>query len=828
MRNFDSRLVAGVTLTLSWIGCSGAQAQDADAGKGLADSVQEVVVTGTRRSDRTVENSPSPIDVIGGDALARQSFADMTDVLRTQVVSLNTQRFVTNDGAVLSRPFTLRGLPPDQTLVLMNGKRWHRGATIQFSRVPSSQGAQGVDIATIPTNAIKQVEVLRDGASAQYGSDAIAGVINFILKDASEGATIATRYGQFYEKDGQDTQVQGSVALPLTADGFLDVSGEYVRSRSTSRGVQRPDAQVLIDAGNTAVPVPAQRWGNPDAEAARAFFNSSIGLTDTTNIYAFGNYSWSTGDTEFFWRNPTNNSVLTTSVPLTSTPGGARFRWADAYPGGFTPLFGGTLRDSSLVAGLEGKATSNFSYDLSASYGRNEADYRITNTFNPSLGPTSPTSFHPGSLEQQETNVNFDTVYTWSLGWLASPLNVGSGLQYRREQYTVNLGEQAAWQVGPYARVLDPDSGRYVGLPVGSNGFPGYAPIQAGEFARSNWAAYVDLESDVTQRLSAGVAMRYEDFSDFGSTFNWKVSSRLELTDRVALRAAVNTGFRAPTPGQSNVTQVATNIDLATGQALTRGTLPSANPVAQFFGARPLKPEKSFNVAGGFVLRLPQNVLVTLDYFDIRVEDRISLSSDLPVSGTQRTHLVALGVPGGDNFDQINFFGNSFDSRTRGADLVATHSATLGGGLKLGTTLSVNYTDTKITQVSNPLALDRERRLDIEGITPALRGNLQFDAGRGPLNTLVRFNYYGKWTDYGTAADGSLDETLRAQWLVDLEAGYNFTERLRFTVGGENIFNAYPGKDKLQANRANGIVYPRFSPIGFNGGFWYARAVYSF
>lgn len=782
-----------------------------------------IVVTGTRRNDLTAANSPIPIDIISSAELLNQGTSDVNDILREQVPSLNIQRFVSNDGAAFTRPFSLRGLPPDQTLVLVNGKRRHRGATVQFTNVPYIRGSQGPDLSAIPSIAIGQLEVLRDGASANYGSDAIAGVLNFRLREDREGATLIARYGQYYKGDGEDVLVQGNVGLPFTAGGFVNISGEYVNSKQTGRQIQRPDAQALIDAGVQGVPVPAQRWGNPDLEAARIFVNAGVDLTEQMRFYAFGNYSWSSGTTAFFYRNP-NTSFIATSIPLTNTPGGPRFSFRQLYPGGYAPDFGQTTRDTSLVGGLRGTVLGGLGYDVSASYGRNEASYRIDNTVNPSLGLASPTSFRPGRLEQRELNFNLDLTYPLELG-LAKPLNLAGGLEYREETYEVTIGDLASYQVGPFASLIDPDTGRRTGLPVGSNGFPGFSPIQAGVFSRNNWAAYAALEGDLSDWLSFGLAARYEDFSDFGSTFNWKVNARAELSDAIAVRGSVNTGFRAPTPGQSNSSQVQTNIDSVTGAPLTSGIVAPTNPVAQFFGATPLQPEDSFNIAAGIVLTPANNLTLTIDYFNIKVEDRIAVSGNFNLTQAQRDQLAALGIPGGGSFQQISFFTNSFDSRTQGVDAVLSYRFPLGGGR--GTfSLNGNYTKTEIKNASPVVANDRERILELEGFVPNWKGNAAFNYEGDRLGFSTRATYYGKWTDFG----GNLanDQTGGAEILVDAEVSYQLTPQFRLAVGGENIFDNYPDREVRASQIANGIKYLRFAPTGFNGGFWYIRGTAKF
>lgn len=826
----------GVVTSFGLLGMAVAGVGFAQAQRPVADSnsLEEIVVTGTRRTDTTVADSASPIDIISGETLSETSFADMTDVLRTQVVALNVSRFSSNDGAAFVRPFSLRGLPPDETLFLVNGKRRHRSAVVQLSNQPLARGSQGPDLATIPTIAIEQLEVLRDGASAQYGSDAIAGVINFRLKDAAEGGTIITRYGKFFAGDGEDIQVQGNLGLPLTADGFFNVSGEYVSSETTSRGAQRPDAQTLIDAGNTAIPVPAQRWGNPEVEAARLFFNAGVPLSDRAQIYAFGNYGESEGDTAFFYRFPsaTTNAGIFRSVPLTALPGGARFSFLDIFPGGFTPTFGADIEDKSLIGGVKGELGSGLRYDFSGSFGQSDVDYRLSNTINPSLGPQSPQKFDVGTLQQRETNANADFVYPWDTGVFSAPLNVAFGAEYRREEFKIEAGEPASYTAGPFASVLDPDTGQRIGLVVGSSGFPGFSPQAAGDWSRNNWAAYLDLETDITERLAAGIAVRQEDFSDFGSTFNWKVSGRLQVTDAVAVRASVNTGFRAPTPGQANISDIQTNIDVATARVLLTATLPPANPIAQFFGAQVLKPEESFNIAGGLVFTPIDDLLITLDYFDIEVEDRVGVTGNIIITPADRAGLAAAGITGADSFERIRFFGNFFDTRTSGVDVVASYTFRLAAGATLGVSASANYTDTEVTEVRDARAIDRERRTELEDFAPEMRGIFSVDYSRGPFSMLARANYYSEWTDAiligSNPNDTSLDQTFSAEWLLDLETSYAFTDAFSVTLGGQNVLDSFPDKDRRPAQTNIGIVYGQFSPIGYNGGFWYARATVKF
>src|SRR3990167_6403666 len=716
-----------------------ALAQDPGLGAVETGVDDSIVVTGTRRADRTVGNSMIPIDVIGGDALEKSGTADLTDILRTQVVSLNVQRYVTNDGNVFQRPFTLRGLAPDQTLLLLNGKRRHRSALIATSRLPQTLGAQGPDLATIPSNAISQLEVLRDGASAQYGSDAIAGVLNIRLAEDSDVFRLSTKYGQYYKGDGEEFNIQGNIGLPLTDSGFFHVALEYVNSEETSRGAQRPDVAALVAAGTVNIEdVPenglGQRWGNPDGSAFRSFFNAGVELNNDLEAYLFGNYSRSNGVTSFFYRNPATN-VNFASVPLTTMSGGQRFSFASVFPGGFTPQFEATTTDWSAAGGVRGELAPDLTFDASISHGENKADYHISQTINPSLGPSSPTEFDPGTLTQRETTANLDFVYLMDVGAFASPLNIAAGAEYHREDYLITLGDPASFEVGPFAGVyIDPDTGMPgPRLQIGSNGF--------------------------------------QDFNDFGTTFNYKVSGRAQLFDGLALRGSVNTGFRAPTPGQANLTQTSTSIDLATGATIVSGQIPPTNPVAVFFGAEPLRVEESFNFAGGLVIDLPLGIHITADYFNIKLNNRISVSGDIPIGPVEQAALIASGITSGASFGSVRFFTNAFDTRTQGVDVVATYQTPLAGDASLNLLGSFNYTDTEVTDVRNATAIDRERELELSDFTPHYRALAEATLRTGPLSLLVRGNYYGKWTDYGPSA--ATDQTFGSEWLVDLELGYD-------------------------------------------------------
>ena len=852
-------------------------------------TIEEVVVLGTRRAGRTSTDSPVPIDVFSGSELENQGTSDMDDLLRTLVPSYNVGRQAIADAATIVRPANLRGLPPDDALILINGKRMHRSGVIAEGGGDLAAGSQGPDISIIPSIALKQVEVLRDGASAQYGSDAIAGVINFQLKDASEGASVEFKTGEYYEGDGQMTQFAANIGLPLTDSGFLNLSLEYKEQDATSRSQFRSDSDALRAAGNLDVPAIPQIWGAPELKDDWKFFlNSAIQLSDTMELYAFGNYAERKVDGGFFFRNPNNRGGIFTNSsdgsrlvfdvtatafdPVTlqgngtgncpgskgsATPSAALFPpdlsdpasvAADAAamaavaadpncwirnqvdPGGYTPRFGAQVYDWSEVVGIRGELDNGMSYDLSGGYGQNDVQFYLNNTNNNSLGPDNlQSSFRTGDYTQTELNVNLDVSYPLEVAGFYSPLNVAGGLEYRKETFEITTGEEASWFAGRFA-----DQGGN----IGSHGFAGFSPVQAGVFDRGNVAAYIDLEADVTEQLLINVALRHEDFDDFGATTNWKVASAFTVNDRLTLRGSVSTGFRAPTPGQSNVTKVSTLTDLGTGNLVQSGQIPPSNPIAQFLGAKDLKPEDALNVSLGFTAEPMDNLTVTLDYFYIELDDRIALTSQIAITTELAAELEAAGVPGATDFTSISFYTNGFETTTEGIDLVATYSIESDSGTT-DLTASYNWTKTKVESF-DPDVVRRDRIVGLEHFNPRNRLNLSATHTVGDFRFLVRASFYDEWVDPDTA-DGAAtpicvdfsetarnpsgtDECYDSEWVVDVEAAYTFNDYYTIIVGAQNVFDTTPGRDYDSGTGfSSGQIYTSSSPFGQDGGFWYAR-----
>jgi iron complex outermembrane receptor protein len=826
----------------------------------------EVVVTGTRRTDVSATESISPVDVIAGAAVSQQAAFDLTDSLTKITPSLNTQRYPIADGTSFVRPVSLRNLSPDHTLVLTNGARRHRSALVNLQLAPLgtvNQGSQGVDWSIFPASSIERVEVLRDGASAQYGSDAIAGVVNVILKSASEGGSLSAQYGEYSESDGERVSVSGNLGLPLGNEGFVNLSAEYSTSDETSRGAARPDAAAVgAIVGEDLVPEEGlgQRWGDPNVDAIKFFVNMGIPVSDRLEVYGNANYMEAEVISDFFYRTPVlpdaadqigiparttlqidNNGdglpddATQAQVDAITDAGGNPddYLTADAgspsgyvlrnpihtlFPGGYNPDFGADLTDVGVVFGLRGDVTDTLSWDARVRYGENEVDYTLKSSINPSLGALSPTSFRPGTLTQEESGLNLDFVKTFT----NSPVNFAFGAELRNETYEIGAGDPASIEAGPTAAIFG----------VGSDGFQGFPLASAGSFESDSWAAYVDTETDLTDSLSGGVAFRYEDYDEFGDTFDWKVSLRYAFTDSFAVRATANTGFRAPTPGQLNTLNVTTTSD-SSGNLIPNGTYPVTHPIATALGAIPLVPEESENYTAGLVWTPTDRTSVTLDYYHIKIEDRLALLTNT-IGAPQVAQLIAAGIPAAEaNLllgSNANFFVNGFDSEIDGVDLaVATSFDVRGGDLRVDLRHNYNQQD-----VSNVRAgtINASRVFDLENQTPENRTLLSFDySSEGMFSGLVRFSYYDEWrTTAGLFSPGDASDqySYGDNVLVDLEARFTFAERYQFTIGGENVFDTEPDQEQDPTSLFLGVRPALTSPFGVNGAFWYARASINF
>ena len=893
MRSMNKRplwRVSGVALAVTLAQTAIAQ----DAG------LEEVIITGTRLSDRSAQDSPVPVDVISGSEMRTNGSTDLQDMLRTQVPSFDINAQPISDAATITRPPNLRGLSPDNVLVLVNGKRRHRGSIISFLGGGISDGAQGVDIASIPSLALKQVEVLRDGASSQYGSDAIAGVLNFILRDDAEGFEVVARYGSTFEGDGDNYMVAANLGLPLGDRGFVNITGEMRDVEGTVRSVVRNDVAFAAANGyspvsdfqaiNTYTGEAPQYWGQPDVDDdAKLFLNAAFEINDNLEVYAFGNYAERAVTGGFFYRNvvggpsgqrggvykgptvdPTTGIASDSGVPsvlVGDLDGGSScidgiplggsggvipdpgllasvsaddncFSFIETIPAGFVPRFGGTNEDTAFAIGARGSfdVGTGLNYDLSAQRGSNKTEFYIRNTINGSLGPNTPRDFVPGEQEQTETVYNLDLSYGFEVG-LASELNIAVGAEYREEEFDLFAGDPASYALGPLASQ---------GFSSSSNGFGGFPNDTSAE--QDNTAFYVDVETDITDRLTVQAAVRYEEFSNFDNTTNYKLAGLFHVTDSLRLRAAFSTGFHAPTAGQANITNVTTqNVN---GTLVDQGTLPLFSAAGQLgadyiaatnggAGRPELGPEEAENFSFGVGFDIGASTW-TIDYYDIDVEDRIALGANVDflaalnytgggtsygTVGEALTGLDAAGVInrqdfiGLDDLAEFRFFSNSFDTRTKGVDLVGNMNFDLMSGFST-ITVAFNYNDTEVTDRGSINPISEGRVEALEELLPNVKGNVAWSHTQGKWRTLLRANYYGGWKSTSNGYD------VDAATLVDAQVSYQLTDSLELTAGVDNLFDEYP--DKTPNPGGLGQLYPEDSPFGFNGGTWYLQGRYAF
>ena len=797
-----------------------------------------VVVVGTRAEPRSVTESTAPIDVISTEEIVSQGSIDLSSRLRNIIPSYNVNIQPIGDAATISRPANLRNLAPDHMLVLVNGKRRHRSGIITWSGNGVADGAQGPDISAIPSIALRQVEILRDGAAAQYGSDAIAGVLNFLLKDDPSGGGVEFHSGIHHNGGGGGYTFAGNAGLPLGANGFANLSLEYGNSNPTDRSIQRADAAALIAVGNDNVRNPAQIWGSPEIDDLKLFGNFGYLFSNGLQFYGHTNYASKRVTGGFFFRNPnkrggvfSNDSGQTLligdalaargegsancpTVTITNhVPDPAAlarvfadpncFSFQERFPGGFTPNFGGDATDASVVAGLRGFTSSGIVLDASFSVGSNEADFFINNTVNASYGPDTPTSFDPGLYRQREIGINFDVSYA-----VNDMLNLAAGAEWRNEQFTIGLGQRESWDFGPFAAQ---------GFSAGSNGFPGFSPIAAGNWSRSNVAVYGDVElRGLEERWTLGTAVRIEDFEDFGATVNGKLSGRVRLNRDVALRAAVSSGFRAPTPGQQNAFNVSTQFDSTLMDLVNRGTIPSTSELAQRYGGRPLQPEISVNYTAGTVVDTGPFTF-TADYFRIDLSDRFGISKNISLSPDEVDLLVAEGITSAGNLRDFRFFINDFATKTQGIDVVSTYMPPALGD-DTAFSVAFNHTDTAVTQF-NAQTLSPLRIRRLEEALPETRWNFSANQRVGRMNLLGRLSYYGGWFDGDDPAfyDGKP--------IVDLELSLPLSSSTTLTFGSHNVFNTYPGESPSALG--NGELYSEYTPWGFNGAYYYLGLSYT-
>ena len=838
---------------------------------------ETVAVVGTRAEPRSVTASPVPIDVITAQDFVSQGSVDLTNQLRTVVPSFNVNTQPISDAATIVRPANLRNMAPDHTLILVNGKRRHRAAVIAWLGNGIADGAQGPDLSAIPSIALKQVEVLRDGAAAQYGSDAIAGVLNFVLKDARSGGSLEYRAGRHYTENSGDSATcgalgrscngiggsapgftfAGNAGLPLGSEGFLNLSLEYGGAQPTNRAVQDGGTLGVINGGNMNVRDTSRVWGTPLIEDdLKLFANFGTG-GDRAEFYGHANYASKKVTGGFYFRNPNNrgsvysvdggesllvgdvlaaNGMGSANCPtvniVNGTPDSVAFAAVrddpncftfhepflgapNGFPGGFTPQFGGDVEDYSVVAGVRGSTMTGLNWDLSANQGQNHVQTFIFDTVNASLGPESPTSFEPNLLVQTETSLNADLSYAAS-----DMINVAGGAEWRNEQYELGAGDPASWAIGPYGPQ---------GFSSASNGYNGTRPENAGIWDRANIAVYGDVDvHGVDSKWILGAAVRIEDYDSFGTTMNSKLSGRYGFTDEFAMRAGVSSGFRAPTPGQQNVLNVTTEFDYEIGDLINNGTIPSTSPIAALRNGAPLQPEKAINYSVGTVID-SGNFTFTADYFRIDVADRLTITRNYSLAPAEVTTLLAGGIAEAGNLAAFRFFVNDFSTRTQGLDIVTTWTPLAIGGR---TTFSgvYNFTNTAVTKFSEE-HFDADRVTSLTLGLPRTRWNAGVNHIENRWTLMSRLHFYGSYWDREDArsALGNAMSYMYPQYsgkpLLDIEVSFPFANAVTLSIGAQNMLNTYPDENP-GAVPGVGNTYGQFGPFGFNGGYYYARINY--
>ncbi len=763
-----------------------------------APTTEFVVLIGSRsQKQRSLSDSPAPVDLISAQELESvNGTADLIDHLKALIPSY-TATPATGDGSAFVRPTSLRGTASDQTLILVDGKRRHRSALVQLFAPAVGNGSHAADISMIPAIALQRVEVLRDGAASQYGSDAIAGVINFVTKDANHGTTVELSYDEFYLGE-QSFNLALNKGLAFGDDGFVNLSVDLTDNEALSRGKVRPDALALIASGVVGVgndspfadaPL-TQSWGRPETSAFRLFVNAGLALENNKALYARAGFAKTAGRYRFFYRNPNHESI--TAIEALGYIGSV----SDI---GYTPFLDGEQRDSSVVFGLEGEFYNGTNYDFSASYGKNKLDYNLFNTINPSLALSpdfalTQKNFNVGSYHQRDLSLNVDFSVP-----LADSLNFAYGAEWRQDTFSIVAGEQAS----------------YYGL--GASGFKGVSPDESGDFSRHNVAAYVDIEHDIDDDLLMQYALRHENFSDFGGTTNWKLAANYSLFDDLSLRGAISTGFHAPTPGQSNIRNAITTFDSLTGNQLEERLIPATDPLAMANGGQAMEEEKSKNYSVGLTAAMSDTTSLTLDFYKIEVDDRIYRTGNLE-------------QPDGGS---ISFFTNALDVEHSGVDVVV-----LSQFEAIATDISFAYSYSKIDVVEQRLVNGLQPVIpstveDIENNLPRSRFVVTTNTQLTDLMHLtLRANYYGQhYDERGTI--GALVEPsapIDATIYIDAQLSYRLSDSLMMELGVTNLFDTYVDEiDAPYANRQDiGLQYPRRTAANYEGGSWHLGFVYSF
>ena len=762
------------------------------------EQLQTVVVTGTRSLNRRTLETESPVDVIGSKELLSTGSGELATVLSRLLPSMNFPRPSGADASDAVRPAQLRGLSPDQTLVLVNGKRRHASSVVNVNGT-LGRGSAPVDLNAIPLAAIDHIEVLRDGAAAQYGSDAIAGVVNIILKKGADGGEAELVYGQYDKGDGEQVTVRGSTGFRIGEDGWVRVAVEAADRDFTNRSFPDPRPSAGPRQGSVT-----QRYGDPDSKPRTLFVNSQVRLNENIDWYGFANYGErKTSSAATFRTAYTNNDRTALRSPL--------------YPEGFQPLLDSKSVDSALVTGLRGDL-AGWRWDASLNFGRNRFSLDVDNTVNYALGTASPTSFYAGELTSTQKLANLDVARDIPVSFMSGPLTVALGAEARFESYEIGAGE----------------ANSYFGS--GAQGYSGFRPENAGKNTRNNKSLYLNLEGEITKDLSGALALRHERYSDFGNTTSAKASARYAFTPEFALRGTASSGFRAPSLAQSFYTITTTNTLLVNGASalVETGTFPVASAAATLLGAQPLKAEKARNLSIGAQWQPTRNWTATLDLYRIDIDDRIVFSSNLQLANKPElaNALAARGVYVG----AARYFTNAVDTRTEGVDLVSTYRLNLREYGRADLTLAYNHNDNEVKRVAdtpavlaaqNLLLVDRQTVNRLTVGSPKDKFSLAGDYTRGIWNGRATVTRYGEFTV--PQNDPTRDQNYDPQWVLDLAASVRLGSQWRLSAGIDNVTNRYPAQvtSLSDLNVSGTQPYSVWAPNGFNGRYFYLKAGYT-
>jgi iron complex outermembrane receptor protein len=805
-----------------------ALAQEAAA----TDSSNIVVVTGTRVANRTALDTSAPVDIISAETLKNVGSTQLNEALSVALPSLNFPRPALTDGTDTVRPATLRGMAPDQSLVLVNSKRRHSSSLVNLNG-SIGRGSAAVDLNTIPTAIVKNIEVLRDGAAAQYGSDAIAGVVNLRLRTDRSGGEGTINYGARLTEydlkndvapaggtwsgpssrkrtDGQTATVSAWKGLPLGETGYLVLAAEYKDQAKTQRSgydmrQQYPKVNGAFDPRELTINRFNAWYGEPEMKQSTIFANAGNTLEGGVKVYGWASYQNRDARSAGFFRPPQDTRNI-----------------ASIYPDGFLPVIAPQVIDYSATAGATW-TTGAWDIDMSLGYGRNEMTYEIQNTLNASIGPSSKTVFNAGGFGYDQSVFNLTGVRSVEVAGLASPLNVAIGTEARREGYQLNAGEADSYRYGGVVLAN--------GTPAapGAQVFPGFRPANATNAHRSAIGAFVDLEANVTKEFLASVAIRGEHYSDFGSNLSGKLAGRYDFSKAFALRGSVQNGFRAPSMQQQNFTSTSTNF--INGVPFEITTFKPTDPVAVALGAQPLKAEKSVNASLGAVVRFDPFSL-TVDAYRINVRDRIVLSENLTQANV-RSYITSqgfIGVGGG------RFFINGADTRNQGLDVVLSAPYNAGAAGRFDFTLAGNVNKTEVTHVATtaqlaalnpaPSLFDRVNVLTLEQGQPKNKITASMNWKLGAWGSTVRATRYGEVLSPGTTP--AFDFMLGAKTVVDLEMRYAVSKQMTLALGADNLFDAYPETLPPTLNTTGNAPFANFGAFGHSGRYVYARANYAF